>query len=398
VLARRVLVEALAQPSAATVRMALRGADGHAGRLGDLLEGVAERVLQEHDLCLRWRDVRERVAELASQFGDPGGAVRIVLGRREQIFRQRLMLSRLATLGRVDTRVEDEPVQPGRELRVAPELGQTDAHLRECLLRCVASVLRIAENVARKTLDFRRMARKQRLERLRVAVLRTGDEHRVAELLVRERAFAERLPDLACATHGASLDRVSDLSPETVEPLLRGRLGRPYRFVPECESTQRQLTEDDPEGAVVATDHQTKGRGRLGRVWEDVPGTSILMSVLLRPRVPMPLWPELSVVAGRAVATAIGAGAQVQPPNDVLIGERKVAGLLAEATTGRVVLGIGINVNQRREQLPEGTAKPVTSLYVETGEERNRAALLASVLLEVERGYLGWLNRGNERS
>jgi BirA family biotin operon repressor/biotin-[acetyl-CoA-carboxylase] ligase len=191
---------------------------------------------------------------------------------------------------------------------------------------------------------------------------------------------------------------VSDLSPETVEPLLRGRLGRPYRFVPECESTQRLIEDDDPEGAVVATDHQTRGRGRLGRVWEDARGTSVLLSVLLRPRLPMPLWPELSIVAGRAVADAIGMDARVQLPNDVLIGNRKVAGILAEATTGRVVLGIGINVNQRAEQLPPDTVKPATSLYVESGEEQNRTTLLAAVLLEVERGYDGWLNRGSARS
>jgi len=62
------------------------------------------------------------------------------------------------------------------------------------------------------------------------------------------------------------------------------------------------------------------------------------------------------------------------------------------------VLGIGINVNQRAEQLPPDTVKPVTSLYVESGEEQNRTTLLAAVLLEVERGYDGWLNRGSARS
>lgn len=133
-------------------------------------------------------------------------------------------------------------------------------------------------------------------------------------------------------------------------------------------------------------------------MWEDAPGTSVLMSVLLRPTLPMPLWPELSLVAGRAVAAAVGLDAQVQLPNDVLIAGRKVAGILAEATTGRVVLGIGINVNQRPEQLPPDTVKPVTSLYVESGEERDRAALLASLLVEVERGYVGWLNRGSAPS
>jgi BirA family biotin operon repressor/biotin-[acetyl-CoA-carboxylase] ligase len=191
---------------------------------------------------------------------------------------------------------------------------------------------------------------------------------------------------------------VSDLSPEAVVPLLRGRLGRPYRFVAECASTQKLFAEDETEGSVAATDHQTAGRGRLGRAWEDAPGTALLASVLLRPTVPMPLWPELSLVAGRAVAEAVGADARVQLPNDVLIGGKKVAGILAEATTGRVVLGIGVNVNQRPEQLPADTVKPVSSLYVETGREHERAQLLASVLLELERGYVAWLNRGSGRS
>ena len=392
------LVESLAQPRAAAVRVTLCGADRHARRLCDLFERVAERVLQQHDLCLRRRYAGERLGELTPQLGDAGSALRVVLRGGEHVLRQGLVLTRLAPLSCVDTRVEDEPVQPRGELRVAAELLKADADLRQRLLCRVACVLGIAKDVTRELLDLRRMTGEERLERLLVAVLRPRDEHRIAELLVREHALAQGLPDLAWAAHGASLDPVSDLSPETVEPLLRGRLGRPYRFVPECESTQRLIADDDPEGAVVATDHQTRGRGRLGRVWEDVPGTSILMSVLLQPGLPMPLWPELSVVAGRAVAEAIGAGARVQLPNDVLIGGRKVAGILAEATSGRIVLGVGINVNQRLEQLPPDTVKPVTSLFVESGEECERAALLATVLLELERGYVGWLNRGSARS
>jgi BirA family biotin operon repressor/biotin-[acetyl-CoA-carboxylase] ligase len=380
------------------MRVALRGADRHARSFGDLLERVAERVLEQHHLCLRRRYICERLAKLPAQLRDACGAVRIVLGRCKHVVRQRLVLARLPALCCIHARVEHEPVQPRRELRVTAELRQADAHFCERLLRGIARILGIAKDVASKPLDLRGVAGKERLERLLVAVLRSRDEHRIAELLVRKHALAQRLPDLAVATHGASLDLVSDLSPETVEPLLRGRLGRPYRFVPECESTQRLIAADDPEGAVVATDHQTRGRGRLGRVWEDAPGTSVLMSVLLRPTVPMPLWPELSVVAGRAVADAVGLDAQVQLPNDVLIRGRKVAGILAEATTGRIVLGVGINVNQRPEQLPPDTVKPVTSLYVESGEARDRAELLASVLLEVERGYVGWLNRGSARS
>jgi BirA family transcriptional regulator, biotin operon repressor / biotin---[acetyl-CoA-carboxylase] ligase len=192
---------------------------------------------------------------------------------------------------------------------------------------------------------------------------------------------------------------VSDLSPGSVEPLLRGRLGRPYRFVEECTSTQRLLEPEEAEGATAATDLQTQGRGRLGRTWEAPSGRALLFSVLLHPRPPMALWPELSLVAGDAVAAALreqtGVPAELSHPNDVLIKGQKVAGILPEATVGRVVLGIGVNVNQRTEELP--AAKPATALRVETGREWPRAPLLAAVLFELERRYDDWQRRHTNR-
>ncbi|MCW2977381.1 MAG: biotin--[acetyl-CoA-carboxylase] ligase [Actinomycetia bacterium] len=177
-------------------------------------------------------------------------------------------------------------------------------------------------------------------------------------------------------------------------PLLRGRLGTPYRFVATCASTQRLLGEDDPEGSIVVTDHQTQGRGRLGRAWEDTPGRSILMSILLRPRPPMPLWPELSLVAGEAVARALrnetGIDATLRHPNDVVVAGRKLVGILPEASPGRVALGIGVNVNQSADELPTETAKPPTSVRMEAGREVERAALLAAILAELEQGYDAW--------
>jgi BirA family biotin operon repressor/biotin-[acetyl-CoA-carboxylase] ligase len=184
-----------------------------------------------------------------------------------------------------------------------------------------------------------------------------------------------------------------DLAPDVLVPLLRGRLGRPYRFVPECESTQRLIGVDEPEGTTVATDHQTSGRGRLGRVWTDAPATSLLFSVLLRPAVPMAVWPELSVVAGEAVAATLPVDAQISHPNDVMVEGRKLAGVLPEATEGRVVLGIGINVNQDAADLPADAVKPPTSLRVETGQEWERAPLLAAILSELESRYDAWQRR-----
>ncbi|MEX2210273.1 MAG: biotin--[acetyl-CoA-carboxylase] ligase [Gaiellaceae bacterium] len=175
------------------------------------------------------------------------------------------------------------------------------------------------------------------------------------------------------------------LAPERVVPLLRGRFGQPYRYLESCPSTQRELGARDPEGAVVAAGHQTAGRGRLGRVWEDSPGANLLFSLLLAPPVAVERLPELTVVAAEAVAEAIGPGAQLKEPNDVLLRGRKVAGVLGEAREGVVVLGIGVNANEAPEHLP------ATSLRLERGAPVDRAALLADILAALERRYDEWL-------
>jgi BirA family transcriptional regulator, biotin operon repressor / biotin---[acetyl-CoA-carboxylase] ligase len=185
------------------------------------------------------------------------------------------------------------------------------------------------------------------------------------------------------------------LRPETVEPLLRGRFGRPYRFLERCESTQRELPPDAPEGAVVVADEQTAGRGRLGRPWFAAPGTSLLFSINLRPAVETPRLPELSVVAGRACAEAIGELTGLDPaikaPNDLLVEGRKLAGILAEAREDRVVLGIGINVNVAAKDLPRNVDREPTSLLAELGSPVDRAPLLAAILLTLEGRYDAWV-------
>jgi BirA family biotin operon repressor/biotin-[acetyl-CoA-carboxylase] ligase len=152
---------------------------------------------------------------------------------------------------------------------------------------------------------------------------------------------------------------------------------------------------------MVATDLQTQGRGRLGRTWETPPGRALLFSILLHPRPPMALWPELSLVAGDAVAAALGdqtgVAAKLSHPNDVLIEGKKVAGILAEASVGRVVLGVGVNVNQTAAELPAETPKPPTALRLETGREWPRAPLLAAILIELERRYDDWQRQHTNR-
>jgi BirA family transcriptional regulator, biotin operon repressor / biotin---[acetyl-CoA-carboxylase] ligase len=195
--------------------------------------------------------------------------------------------------------------------------------------------------------------------------------------------------------HGDTLRVSGTLSPDEVLPRLRGRFGRPYTYVEQCESTQRLLDDEAPEGAVAATDEQTDGRGRLGRTWIAPAGSSVLFSIALRPAVPTPRLPELSLVAGKACAAAIaqvaGVEAAVKHPNDVLVRGRKVAGVLAEAREGRVVLGVGINVSQRAGDLPDRSELPATSLLLETDREHDRAELLVALLEHLERDYDAWV-------
>jgi BirA family transcriptional regulator, biotin operon repressor / biotin---[acetyl-CoA-carboxylase] ligase len=192
------------------------------------------------------------------------------------------------------------------------------------------------------------------------------------------------------------------LAPGAVEPLLRGRFGSGvYHYAELATSTQRMLGDDDPEGAIAVAEEQSEGRGRLGRLWHAPAGTSVLVSVLLRPEIESALLPELSLVAGGAVAEAIAEVTGVEPaikfPNDVLVGGRKVAGVLAESSEGRVVLGVGVNVNQTLEQLPADVQTEPTSLKLELGAPVDRAVLLAALLGRLERAYDAWV-RGTSAS
>ena len=187
------------------------------------------------------------------------------------------------------------------------------------------------------------------------------------------------------------------LESETVEPLLRGRFGRPYLYARRCQSTQLELDEHAPEGAVAVCELQTAGRGRLGRHWEAPEGTAIHCSVALRPP-PGRRVAELTLLAAVAVTEAIEAVARVVPlikwPNDVLLDARKLAGILGELRGATVVLGIGINVNQTAEQLPAEARQAPASLRTTTGREHERAPLLAELLLRLERHYDSWREHG----
>ncbi|MFG1698307.1 biotin--[acetyl-CoA-carboxylase] ligase [Nonomuraea sp. NPDC049309] len=152
-----------------------------------------------------------------------------------------------------------------------------------------------------------------------------------------------------------------------------------------------------PEGTVLVAEAQRAGRGRLGRTWSAPPRSGLTFSILLRPRVPVAAQGWLSLLYGVAAASAVRRVAEVDVrlkwPNDLLIGERKLAGVLAERAGDAVVIGMGLNVSLRDDELPVETA---TSLAVEKAACTDRDPLLRAVLREVETHYRDWTRAGGD--
>lgn len=157
-----------------------------------------------------------------------------------------------------------------------------------------------------------------------------------------------------------------------------------------------------PEGSVVVADRQTAGRGRQGRPWVSPPGMGLYASLLLRPpreACELTLLPLLAgVAAAEALRAVAGCEAVLKWPNDVLVGGKKVAGILAEAEFSAadgaadavVVLGLGVNVTTPASALPRRTLYPATSLLMETGRSVDRAMLLAEWRARVAHWYGLW--------
>jgi BirA family biotin operon repressor/biotin-[acetyl-CoA-carboxylase] ligase len=170
--------------------------------------------------------------------------------------------------------------------------------------------------------------------------------------------------------------------------------------VPEIGSTNAELVAaaalEAPEGTVLVAEHQGAGRGRLDRTWTSPPRAGLTVSFLLRPDVPAARRGWLPLLTGVALAESVGEVTGVRTalkwPNDLLaLDGRKLAGILAEAVTqpgrpGAVVVGVGLNVTTRADELPPTG----TSLAQVLGAPVDRAPVLLAFLRAVERRYLAW--------
>ena len=184
-----------------------------------------------------------------------------------------------------------------------------------------------------------------------------------------------------------------------------GRLWREVTVVASTGSTNTDLAgraaAGAPEGIVLAAEEQRQGRGRMGRRWLSPARSALMVSVLLRPAEVAPArrgWVPL--LAGVAAATAVrrvtGVPAVLKWPNDLLVGDRKLAGILAEQSGDAIVAGLGVNVSTTRAELPEPTpgSLPATSLRLEDATSLDRSALLIALLGQLEHWYQAWRRAG----
>jgi len=191
-----------------------------------------------------------------------------------------------------------------------------------------------------------------------------------------------------------------------IEPLLTTHdIGREIHHFSDLDSTNEEAKRQADEGAfhgeTVIAEHQSAGRGRRGRSWVSPPELNIYLSVILRPSCPPASAPEITFVAGVAIAeslrNAFNLPVDLKWPNDIVVDGKKVAGILTELATEEnrvkyVILGLGLNVNMEREDFPEPLRAQATSLREELGQKVDRPLLCAALLSGLE----PWIDRWEE--
>ena len=203
----------------------------------------------------------------------------------------------------------------------------------------------------------------------------------------------------------AAPDRLS--AAEVMAGLSTARIGQLVYAYDEVVSTQllahEAAAKGAPEGTLVLAELQTGGKGRLGRQWHSPRGSGIWMSLIVRPQIPLPKTPQMTLLTAVAIARTIqeetGLQVRIKWPNDLFIGDKKVCGILTElhAEADQVhylVIGIGINVNNEAADFPEPLAQIATSLRIESGTKVDRLQLLQRFCANFEETYDRYLQRG----
>ncbi|CAH2715764.1 MULTISPECIES: biotin--[acetyl-CoA-carboxylase] ligase [Neobacillus] len=184
-------------------------------------------------------------------------------------------------------------------------------------------------------------------------------------------------------------------------------IGRNIHYEESVESTQKLAhhfaSEDVPEGTVIIAEEQRSGKGRMSRKWHSPKYTGIWMSLILRPNIPLHNAPQLTLLTAVAIVQAMeeitGLHPVIKWPNDILLNGKKVTGILTElqAEADRIhsiIIGMGINVNQRKEEFPIELQEIASSLSIEKGETISRAALIRSIFKHFEKLYSLYLEKG----
>lgn len=178
------------------------------------------------------------------------------------------------------------------------------------------------------------------------------------------------------------------------------RLGVKLHYYFEIDSTNvqaRQLAENGAaEGEIVIAEQQTRGRGRLGRIWVSPPFLNLHLSIILRPKLPPAHAAQITLMAAVALADTVACFAPEPPvikwPNDIMLRGKKLAGILTESSitadkVNYVILGIGVNLNFPQALMPEAISRRATSLIECAGQTVSREAFLGRLIQDLDRCY-----------
>jgi BirA family transcriptional regulator, biotin operon repressor / biotin---[acetyl-CoA-carboxylase] ligase len=199
------------------------------------------------------------------------------------------------------------------------------------------------------------------------------------------------------------------LKAEAITSRIKGIIGREifiYDTVSSTNTVALELAENTSEGAVVIADFQGKGRGRLGRIWVSPPGVNLYMSVILKPDVDPKDITLITILSAVACANALRRTTSLEVtikwPNDLIIHDRKLGGILTEIRSGQkgilfAVIGIGININTDLHEFPQDIRDIATSIKHETGRISSREEIAAEILKELDMWYMVLKGRDRDR-